>query len=944
MSGAAKAELLDLEKELTCSICREVLYQPLTLLDCLHTFCGSCLREWFSWQALRPASDHPYTCPSCRATVRDTRPNATVTTLLEMFLQAHPSKSKSDDEKREMARTYKPGDSVLPPVLKTPRRRDAEREDEEDRRLLADVRELSLREMESGASAQSGRDFATRASHRPRGADQAHEGRHRGHRRPEGGSHVSHRSRNTPSQPPERQLDHQSSLRSLMSHTSEVDSSEREEEIIRQIIEEGLLDGIDLSTIDVSQEDEISERIADAYRRRQRQQAGNRHTRAEESEVSTSSHRASNNARHRPNPSSTTRLGASVGQQNLDVSATNDVERRRRRSSHNRRSTSPAEPTLSLSTREETRRAANRSATDLSERRTSDQIPPSSRPGDGLSSQGRRTTDPDSRRSPDQNRPQIHSSSRAASLTAAPAAAAATTSSPQAAPSSSQSPSASSRLRPPEEHRSHHRSSSSNSSNTTSRPGSSSSNTASTVTPSRNRQALYPEPSITCSRCQTPSIEYTLHYNCGLCDAGALNLCLSCYRQGKGCLHWFGFGSAAMIRYKHLAPPGGYPPSHSPPHTLMGRRYSRPRPSSLAPTDSNSTHRPRTTEDPARRLQKGVFCSRRECNAFANSCWWKCAVCNEGEWGYCHRCVNSAQCCTHSLLPLTGLFANDDDPSASEPASPRPLFSPKLPPSASLLREPGLPSYGTSDAQLRPLTFTIPCTQCHLPIQPSSTRYHCWKCSISSDSTAEHEICTPCYLKLCSNGTISRENGNLGWRRCLKGHRMLIVGFEDSDEGRRRVVVKDVVGGWAVNDPDVAENGQTSDSVKEVGLGGGGENWTWRDGPEGQRHYKQVSRSQITSGPSSPTVQPPATTTNNAPVQPASPSSPLSFPPSGGIGLRCVARWLYFPPDACKGDLTFPRNAEIREAEAINEDWFWGVYERWKGLFPSGYVVVIGKA
>ena len=42
--------LLNLEKELVCFICTEVLYQPLTLIDCLHTFCGSCLKEWFSHQ------------------------------------------------------------------------------------------------------------------------------------------------------------------------------------------------------------------------------------------------------------------------------------------------------------------------------------------------------------------------------------------------------------------------------------------------------------------------------------------------------------------------------------------------------------------------------------------------------------------------------------------------------------------------------------------------------------------------------------------------------------------------------------------------------------------------------------------------------------------------------------------------------------------------------
>jgi hypothetical protein len=54
---------------------------------------------------------------------------------------------------------------------------------------------------------------------------------------------------------------------------SDVDSREMEEEILRQIQEEGLLDGIDLDHIDISQEDEISERIAQAFRRRQHERS-----------------------------------------------------------------------------------------------------------------------------------------------------------------------------------------------------------------------------------------------------------------------------------------------------------------------------------------------------------------------------------------------------------------------------------------------------------------------------------------------------------------------------------------------------------------------------------------------------------------------------------------------------------------------------------------------
>ena len=49
----------------------------------------------------------------------------------------------------------------------------------------------------------------------------------------------------------------------------DIDSREMEDEILRQIREEGLLDRVDLENIDANQEDQISEKIAEAFGRRQ---------------------------------------------------------------------------------------------------------------------------------------------------------------------------------------------------------------------------------------------------------------------------------------------------------------------------------------------------------------------------------------------------------------------------------------------------------------------------------------------------------------------------------------------------------------------------------------------------------------------------------------------------------------------------------------------------
>ncbi|GAB7335447.1 hypothetical protein MBLNU13_g07812t1 [Cladosporium sp. NU13] len=73
----------------------------------------------------------------------------------------------------------------------------------------------------------------------------------------------------------------------------------------------------------------------------------------------------------------------------------------------------------------------------------------------------------------------------------------------------------------------------------------------------------------------------------------------------------------------------------------------------------------------------------------------------------------------------------------------------------------------------------------------------------------------------------------------------------------------------------------------------------------------------------------------------ASASAPASqqLPPDGGVGLRCLAGWNRFVPE--QDELDFPKNAEIKEAEQLNEDWFWGVYAGKKGVFPGNHVRVL---
>ncbi len=154
-----------------------------------------------------------------------------------------------------------------------------------------------------------------------------------------------------------------------------------------------------------------------------------------------------------------------------------------------------------------------------------------------------------------------------------------------------------------------------------------------------------------------------------------------------------------------------------------------------------------------------------------------------------------------------------------------------------------------------------------------------------------------CYHGLISTGKISTANGPQGWRKCPQSHRMVIIGFQDAGGGQRRVVDRDLVGGWTFVDSDTT----TAASRK----------WRWNDNGQEQavdaEHQRRLAQN-------------------------------FRAPPDGGIGLVFYGRWNYFPEDASDKDLVFPKGAEIREAEDINGEWLWGVYTGRTGLFPAAYV------
>jgi hypothetical protein len=63
-----------------------------------------------------------------------------------------------------------------------------------------------------------------------------------------------------------------------------------------------------------------------------------------------------------------------------------------------------------------------------------------------------------------------------------------------------------------------------------------------------------------------------------------------------------------------------------------------------------------------------------------------------------------------------------------------------------------------------------------------------------------------------------------------------------------------------------------------------------------------------------------------------------AFPPDGGVGMKGIALWSWYPAVGADDELLFPKGAEIRECKDVNVDWFHGTYMGKKGLFPAPYV------
>lgn len=945
--GSGSGGLASFEKELICSICTEVLYQPLTILNCLHTFCGSCLKEWFSHQHRKASSSrssasshaNPYTCPTCRAEVKDVQHNATVSNLLELFLAANPARNRSQEEKNEMDQIYKPDgtrprDKILPKVERRSERR-SRRESEgivRERQMIEEARQRSLQDSLAPPNQRSPRSVSRERE------DRRHRRRERERQReqsstltipdsaqPGDSDQSDHLSTSPPATSPrhpnaiearqrEQRMSHQASLRSLVSASENgagTGDSMDEARIMQEILEEGLLGDIDVDTLSESEQDALAERIAELYR--QRHPRGSLPSSPPQN--STASQSASHELRTRSTHSRDQQAGSLESLMERPTMPTaNSLPQPVIRSEVPAQSMPPTSIIRSNS--------HGQSVTIHHKRRTSGQARSHHTPTGSRASSTERRTHSTGQQTSNSETSLIRSLSNGAFR-----ARSGDTHSPRASETwprrdsdkveASFLPGLSSAKTMPV--------TASKSANDVSQIAEL--DGASVVAPNSHTQQHFDEPLTTCFRCNRSDLQYDVHKHCRSCD---LNLCMQCYRAGKGCKHWFGFGHVAEASFESLKLRDE---STEEPHVLIGRQYQRPPPLSVNSTrTSTRTQRQqpaRSTSNPADRLQEGHFCNR--CGSFANSQFWLCDICNDGEWGFCKSCVQSHHCCTHPLLPVAYYPQPLTDAMNQLNITKSSSLQPTL--SNAINSRPHTPN-SVRSARSQPgfgydyLFIDVTCDMCRQPIITPAPYYHC------PFHETDFDICTPCYQSYLSRPRMRRDTNTstevtAGWRKCPSGHRMIILAFEadisdDGDGGMRRVLKQDLVGGWKMNEADIrAWNAEHANSYNTPPTSPPLSNrgtWTWKEDTTGTR--KTRSRS--------------ATLDKNRQNE----ASTMRFPRGGGFGTKGVAYYAYWPEEGedGAGELALPRAAEVNEIEDVNGDWWSGVYAGDIGVFPYGFV------
>lgn len=89
-----KDDIVRMAEQFDCGICYMIMHQAVSLMPCLHTYCGGCFSDWIK----RGQKE----CPNCREGIIMVKKNATLNSTIESYLTVNPDMRRSEAEIKEL--------------------------------------------------------------------------------------------------------------------------------------------------------------------------------------------------------------------------------------------------------------------------------------------------------------------------------------------------------------------------------------------------------------------------------------------------------------------------------------------------------------------------------------------------------------------------------------------------------------------------------------------------------------------------------------------------------------------------------------------------------------------------------------------------------------------------------------------------------------------------
>ena len=97
----------DMKQTMTCAICQSIFHTPVSLIPCMHSFCGGCYGPW-----KKKSED----CPTCRSRVEAVHVHHQLMSAADAYLNANPEEKRDLDDLKDLDDEF----AKLKPLLAKP--------------------------------------------------------------------------------------------------------------------------------------------------------------------------------------------------------------------------------------------------------------------------------------------------------------------------------------------------------------------------------------------------------------------------------------------------------------------------------------------------------------------------------------------------------------------------------------------------------------------------------------------------------------------------------------------------------------------------------------------------------------------------------------------------------------------------------------------------------